>query len=189
MLMNWYLISDLFWINIIMHSKKIIIVALMILFVSSSCDRASNDDWQNPKIFEINKLPARAHFFSYESEKLAKQNNPMLSQNFYSLNGSWKFNLSPNSNDKPLNFFDEDFDDSKWSDINVPGNWELQGHSFPIYLDEEYPFPVDPPFVPQSYNAVGSYKKSFDVRKEWLGKDIFVHFGSVRSAFYLWING
>ena len=80
MLMNWYLISDLFWINIIMHSKKIIIVALMILFVSSSCDRASNDDWQNPKIFERNKLPARAHFFAYESEKLAKQNNPMLSQ-------------------------------------------------------------------------------------------------------------
>jgi len=187
--MNWYLISDLFWINIIMHSKKIIIVALMILFVSSSCDRASNDDWQNPKIFEINKLPARAHFFAYESEKLAKQNDPKLSQNFNSLNGSWKFNLSPNSNDKPLNFFDEDFDDSNWSDINVPGNWELQGHSFPIYLDEEYPFPVDPPFVPQSYNAVGSYKKSFDVRQEWLGKDIFVHFGSVRSAFYLWING
>ena len=105
MLMNWYLISDLFWINIIMHSKKIIIVALMILFVSSSCDRTSNDDWQNPKIFEINKLPARAHFFAYESEKLAKQNDPKLSQNFNSLNGSWKFNLSPNSNDKPLNFF------------------------------------------------------------------------------------
>ena len=161
----------------------------MILFVSSGCDIGSNDDWQNPRIFEINKLPARAHFFAYESEKLAKQNNPMLSQNFHSLNGSWKFNLSSNPNDRPANFFDEYFDDSKWSDITVPGNWELQGHSFPIYLDEEYPFPVNPPFVPQSYNAVGSYRKSFDVKQEWIGKDIFIHFGSVRSAFYLWING
>ena len=161
----------------------------MILFVSSGCDIGSNDDWQNPRIFEINKLPARAHFFAYESEKLAKQNNPMLSQNFHSLNGSWKFNLSSNPNDRPANFFDEYFDDSKWSDITVPGNWELQGHSFPIYLDEEYPFPVNPPFVPQSYNAVGSYRKSFDVKQEWIGKDIFIHFGSLRSAFYLWING
>ena len=172
-----------------MHSKKIIIIVLMILFVSSGCDIGSNDDWQNPRIFEINKLPARAHFFAYESERLAKQNNPMLSQNFHSLNGSWKFNLSSNPNDRPANFFDEYFDDSKWSDITVPGNWELQGHSFPIYLDEEYPFPVNPPFVPQSYNAVGSYRKSFDVKQEWIGKDIFIHFGSVRSAFYFWING
>jgi len=71
----------------------------------------------------------------------------------------------------------------------VPGHWELQGWSVPIYLDEEYPFPPNPPFVPHDYNAVGSYRKSFTIPDSWDGRHIFLHFGGVRSAFYVWING
>ena len=70
----------------------------------------------------------------------------------------------------------------------VPGSWELQGHSFPIYLDEEYPFDPKPPYVPHNYNAVGSYLKTFEMKRNWLDRDVYIHLGSVRAAYHLGIN-
>ena len=82
-----------------------------------------------------------------------------------------------------------EFDITKWDDIDVPGSWEMQGWSVPIYLDEEYPFPPEPPSVPHDYNRVGSYRRNFLLSGDWLTRDIFIQFDGVRSAFYLWING
>jgi beta-galactosidase len=82
-----------------------------------------------------------------------------------------------------------DYDVSSWDDFDVPGSWEMQGYSVPIYLDEEYPFPPEPPFVPHEYNRVGSYRRNFNLPSTWLNRDIFIQFNGVRSAFYLWING
>ena len=170
----------------IVRIKTILICILASMIFS--CDFGKNLEWENPKIFSINKLPPRSHFFAFESKKLAKDNNRKKSQYYYDLNGKWKFNLSPNPKKRPIDFYQYDFDDSKWSEIMVPGSWELQGHSFPIYLDEEYPFDPKPPYVPHNYNAVGSYRKTFEMKRNWLDRDVYIHFGSVRSAFHLWIN-
>ncbi|SVE25642.1 uncharacterized protein METZ01_LOCUS478496, partial [marine metagenome] len=124
----------------------------MLLFLVN-CDRNTESEWEDPTIFQINQEPPRAHFFSYESEALANINNPLQSDYFQSLNGTWKFNFSKNPDGRPKNFYKSNYDDSNWSDITVPGHWELQGWSVPIYLDEEYPFTPNPPFVPHDYNT------------------------------------
>ncbi|MBT3664819.1 hypothetical protein HN537_04235, partial [bacterium] len=141
-------------------------------------------DWENQSIFQSNRQQPRAHFFPFESKKYALLNNPEKSKYFESLNGDWKFSFSKNPKERPKDFYREDYDDSKWSSINVPGHWELQGWSKPIYLDEEYPFPPDPPNIPHDRNEVGSYRKSFQYPVFWRGRDVFIRFSGVRSAFY-----
>ena len=140
----------------IVRIKTIFIFTIGVMIYS--CDFGKSHEWENPEIFSINKLPPRSHFFAFENEKLAKDNNRNKSANFSNLNGKWKFNLSPNPKNRPIDFYQYDYDDTKWPEIMVPGSWELQGHSFPIYLDEEYPFDPKPPYVPHNYNAVGSYR-------------------------------
>ena len=170
-------------------NKKIIYTFLPILFVLTSCGKHGKLEWENPLVFSINKLPPKAHFISYESEKLAQINNPVESKNFISLNGKWKFKFSKNIKDRPKNFYEMGHIADDWQSIMVPGSWELQGWSYPIYLDEEYPFPANPPFIPHKLNTVGSYKKKVMIPQDWLKKDVFLKLGSVRSACYVWFNG
>ena len=172
-----------------LNNRSAKLIYFCFLFIAIGCEQKNQVEWEDPTIFGINKEPPRAHFFSYENLKLASQQIPDRSLYFQSLNGKWKFNFAKNVDQRPKNFFKSNFNDSNWPEIIVPGNWELMGWSFPIYLDEEYPFPVDPPFVPHNYNAVGSYRRSFTVSEDWNDREIFLKLGSVRSAFYLWING
>ncbi|MEC9437103.1 MAG: glycoside hydrolase family 2 TIM barrel-domain containing protein [Candidatus Neomarinimicrobiota bacterium] len=171
-----------------MKNKRILFF-LPILFFITSCEQYGKYEWENPTIIGINKLPPRAHFITYESESLALKNDPAKSKNFISLNGQWKFNFSKNFKDRPEDFYEMGYNDNDWNQITVPGSWELQGWSYPIYLDEEYPFPVDPPFIPHKINTVGSYRRKISIPQEWLKKDVFLKFGSIRSACYVWFNG
>ena len=164
------------------------LVAVMII-MKDPRGKKNAPEWEDPTIYQINRERPRAHFFPFESERLALKGDLSHSKFFESLNGTWKFHFSPSPNKRPKTFYMSDFDVSKWENIIVPGHWELQGWSTPIYLDEEYPFPPDPPFVPHDYNAVGSYTRTFRVPSYWKARDIFIHFSGVRSAFYLWING
>ena len=148
-----------------------------------------DDYWEDQTIFQINREEARSNFFPFESKELALKNDKSLSKYYHSLNGQWKFHFAKNPLQKAIGFEKIDHDISSWENIQVPGHWEMQGWSVPIYLDEEYPFPPNPPFVPHDYNTVGSYVKTFESKKLWNNKDIFIHFGGVRSAFYLWLNG
>lgn len=90
---------------------------------------------------------------------------------------------------------------SGWDLIEVPGNWEVQGYDVPIYVNHPYEF-ADPrtPIteltngpdinrIPKDYNPVGSFRHNFHVPADWDGREVFIHFGSVKSAFYLWVNG
>ena len=106
-----------------------------------------------------------------------------------SLNGPWKFHWVSDPADRPPDFFRADFDDGSWDEIPVPSNWELLGYGIPIYTNIPYPFPPDPPRVPDHWNPVGSYRRSFTVPDDWAGMQVFAHFGSVKSAMYVWMNG
>ncbi len=147
---------------------------------------------ENPNVVGINKLHARATFFPYNSLELAKENNLAKTQNYLLLNGIWQFNYSETPELRPANFYKEDYDTSTWNTIKVPANWEIEGFGIPIYVNTTYPFQkgkLNPPDIPDGHNPVGSYKRTFTVPNNWNGKEIFIHLGAVKSAFYIWING
>ncbi|MGB0931272.1 MAG: glycoside hydrolase family 2 TIM barrel-domain containing protein, partial [Chitinophagales bacterium] len=112
--------------------------------------------------------------------------------NYYqTLNGEWNFNWVEKPADIEDDFFEESFDDSGWDKIEVPSNWELQGYGVPIYVNIPYEFTKtpEPPKVPHDYNPVGSYRKTFNIPSDWLSREVFIHFGAVKSVFYIWVNG
>ncbi|MEM7110424.1 MAG: glycoside hydrolase family 2 TIM barrel-domain containing protein, partial [Bacteroidota bacterium] len=159
------------------------------MIFSATLLQAQVPDWENPEVFEISKLPARATFYHYPSERDALLDDWKTSKNYLLLNGTWKFNWVKSPKDRPQSFYNVDFDVSSWNDIEVPGNWELQGYGIPIYTNIIYPFPKNPPFIPHEYNPVGSYKRTFQIPERWEGQKITLHFGAVRSAMYVWVNG
>ena len=147
------------------------------------------NDWENPAVTGLNKLPAHAPLAAYTSAGQAKTCNRFSSSFIKLLNGTWKFQLAPAPQRVPANFYKEDYDVSGWADIAVPGNWQLQGFDDkPIYTNTHYPFTPNPPYVPED-NPTGCYRMDFDLDPEWAGREIFISFESVDSAFYLWING
>ncbi len=154
-----------------------------------SFETGSLIDWENPEILEQNKEPAHCTTIPYPDVHTALETDPSRSPFYISLNGTWKFHYADKPADRPVGFYTDDHDVSQWRDITVPGNWELQGFGVPIYTDEDYPFPCDPPRIPHNDNPVGSYKRSFTVPTNWEDRQVFLHFGSVKSAMYVWVNG
>ena len=159
---------------------------------------------ENEAMIGENKLPARASFTSYTSEENAIAETPIYHK---SLNGIWKFNWVRNPKDRPLSFMNPKMDVSKWDDIKVPSNWEVEGYGVPIYVNHQYEFadykamvaddmelvdtyyPKDPGNVPDSYNPVGSYRKEFTIDKDWEDKEIFLHIGAMKAGGFVWLNG
>ncbi|MEM9896800.1 MAG: glycoside hydrolase family 2 TIM barrel-domain containing protein, partial [Bacteroidota bacterium] len=147
-------------------------------------------EWEDPQVFQINKEKPRATFYRYEAIAAVLENDSYNNSSFYkSLNGRWKFNWVKKPSDRPQFFYKEDYDVSGWDQINVPANWEIEGFGIPIYTNREYPFEANPPYIPHDFNPVGSYKRAFEVPSDWEGKEVYLHFGGVRSAMYVWING
>lgn len=152
---------------------------------------AQTPDWENPKMIQQNKEKAHTCFYPYESLEKAKLNDPNQSKRIQYLNGKWLFEWSENPISRPKDFYLETYDKSDWDSIAVPSNWELQGFDVPIYVNIPYEWTKNPkpPKVPKDINPVGSYFREFDIDNDWLNSNIFVHFGAVKSAFYLWVNG
>jgi len=140
-------------------------------------------------VFGVNKEAPHAHSFPFENEALARNFDRAHSAWFQSLNGDWKFNWVRQPKDKPIGFQDVNFDDTAWGLFPVPANWEVHGLDYPIYLDEKYPFTTTWPNVPADYNPVGSYRKQFTIDESWLEREVFLYFGAVKSALYVWVNG
>lgn len=146
-------------------------------------------NWENPEIFNIGQEEPRAAFLPFETIAALQKNDQGQSPYYQSLDGQWKFHWVRSPEERPQEFYQSDFNDKKWNEIKVPANWELEGHGIPIYVNAQYPFPKDPPLIPHDYNPVGSYRKSFTVPKQWTDREVFIQFGSVKSAAHFWING
>ncbi|KAK7420339.1 hypothetical protein QQX98_002762 [Neonectria punicea] len=146
----------------------------------------SQPDWNNLDVLHRNTLQPRAHFFPYTSEEKALTFDRNQSDLYKSLNGTWKFR----HDESPFEAPDwESASPLSWNNINVPGMWQLQGFSRPLYTNVNYPFPVDPPYVP-FLNETGSYWRQFSVPTEWdtQFQQIRLRFEGVDSAFHVWVN-
>jgi len=148
-------------------------------------------DWENPEIFGRNKIEPRAWFIEYPDENSAIDGQLEYTSKYMLLNGKWKFNWVSKMADRPVDFYKSDIDVDHWEEIEVPGNWEFQGYGIPIYLNHPYEFTRDPhpPYIPHEWTPVGSYRRTFEVPENWSDQRVIIHFGAVKSAFYIWING
>ena len=151
-----------------------------------------NPFWENPEIFNLGQIEPHANFISFSNmadlfavNSFQKPNSRWVKL----LNGKWKFHWVKKPADRPKDFYKNDFDVSNWDEIVVPANWEMKGYGTPIYVNDRYPFPKNPPYIPHDNNPVGSYKKSFSIPRDWGDKEIFIQFGAVKSAAYFWLNG
>jgi beta-galactosidase len=175
--------------------KRIIILLTLLLVIGvrsqESGVRAQVHDWENPAVLSIHKLPYHATLQLPSREKECKE--------IVSLDGQWLFHWSRKPEERPADFYREDYDVSQWDKITVPGNWQTQGFGTPIYTNIEYPFQRNRPSVTseppkdwtayENRNPVGSYVTFVDVTKDMLSKNLILHFGGVHSAMYLWVNG
>ncbi len=182
----------------------------VLLFVSKTVLSQSDaivPDWENPLMFNQNKEAPHSTFIPFRTVKEALTFRRSQSVFYKSLNGNWKFHLSHCPADRPIDFYKVNFDDSEWNETPVPSNWELNGYDAPIYVNHQYEFsdykrpvsdemkfiediyPANPGKVPHDYNPVGSYRYSITIPESWKGREVFIQFGAVKSAFYIWING
>ncbi|RCG21515.1 DUF4981 domain-containing protein [Streptomyces diacarni] len=151
-------------------------------------------EWDaDPTTFEINREPARAVLVPCRDTKSALRGGREHSPYHRSLNGDWRFRWSENPDKRPEGFHRTDYDDGDWDTLPVPANWELHGYREPIYLNVRYPWigyeEPEPPAVPQEFNPVGSYRRTFTVPRDWDGRRTLLSFQGVKSAFFVWVNG
>lgn len=162
----------------------------LLAFASSAQENTdSRAPWENHQVFAINKEDPHATLFPFQSTYESLTNNKEQSNNFLLLNGLWKFDWQRSPKNKPEGFEQASFDDTSWSSIPVPGNWETEGFGYPIYLDERFPFTTTWPDAPKDYNPIGSYRKAFSLPASWKNKQIFLHVGAAKSSLDVWLNG
>jgi len=149
----------------------------------------AQNDWENEQVIGINKEPVHATFFPLSSVAETFEDG-MNSQWVQLLNGTWRFNWVANADERPKDFYQVDFDASRWADIQVPSCWQMQGYGIPIYTNITYPFDKNPPKIAGANgNPVGSYLRTFKLPENWKNREVFIHFDGVSSAFYIWVNG
>ena len=154
-------------------------------------------EWHDLQVNEINRLPLHTMHFAYDPNDFpgtgAEYLDKKKSMNYLSLGGTWKFNWVANADERPTDFYKTDLDDSKWNNIQMPGNWEMLGYGQPEYVNVGFAwrghFDQQPPAVPTKDNHVGSYRREINIPSNWDGKRVIAHFGSVTSNIYLYVNG
>lgn len=182
-------------------NKKYFLLTCLAAFPFALTAQENNryEEITNPKLTSINREPARSTFTSYVTEADAVINDRQNGTFRLSLNGKWKFHYVETFADRPTDFMMDRVDASRWPDINVPGNWELQGFGTPIYVNHPYEFcssgyppywdKPNPPYVPQEWNPTGTYRREFTLPGDWDDKEIFLSADGVRGAAFYYLNG
>ncbi|MBN1362750.1 MAG: alpha-L-fucosidase [Sedimentisphaerales bacterium] len=182
-----------------MQKQRVLAFMGLFLGLTSLVQAQQRPDWENEQVIGCNRLPAHATFVPFPDVESALKGTREASPYVLALNGMWRFHWSPKPEDRPAEFWREDYDVSQWDTIGVPSNWQMRGYGTPIYTSSQYPFKVDPPRVtgtpPSDWtayklrNPVGSYRRTFTLPESWTGRRVFLHFAGVKSTFYVWVNG
>ena len=165
----------------------------MLLCAAPAVAADNAPEWRNAAVNQQNREARRANFFAYESEALAKAGEKAASERYLSMEGMWRFCFVKNHQDAPTDFFRVGYDDSQWEDFPVPGLFELNGHGDRIYKNINYAwcttFDNNPPFIGETENYTGSYRREFDLPENWQGQQVLFHVGSATSNLKVWVNG
>ena len=179
-----------------MNKRNFMFLALlgsMVLYGHGEVRAQDASRWHNVDVNQQNRAPRRAAFFAFENQDKAQAFEKKNSANYLSMEGTWKFNFVKDYNKRPANFFAANFDDSQWKDFPVPGLFELNGYGDATYKNIGYAwatqFDPNPPYISELNNYTGSYRRTFDLPKDWKGKDVYFHVGSATSNLTLWVNG
>ncbi len=143
---------------------------------------------EDPTYLQLNRLPARTEFHSYPSAAAALPFDRAASPWLQSLDGDWRFHLADCPSHVPAGFQSDGFDDLGWDITPVPSHWQCQGYDQPRYTNTKYPFPLDPPYVPED-NPTGCYRRRFTIPSSWSGRRTILRFDGIDSAFHVWVNG
>lgn len=167
-------------------------------------ERPRQEYWENQTIFEENKEKAHATLIPYPNEAALRADVSFFYQPWHtpkstyykSLNGQWKFKWVKEPKIRPMDFYKTEFDVTSWDNIQVPSNWEMKGYGTPLYVNQDQPFKLQPPYIRAwsddpnwDPNPVGSYRRDFEIPNEWENKQIFINFGGIYGAAYIWVNG
>ncbi|MCY6342197.1 MAG: glycoside hydrolase family 2 TIM barrel-domain containing protein [Bacteroides sp.] len=165
------------------------------LLMASAFASAGNEPkkpyWQDVQVVAVNKEYPRSSFMTYENRANALTGKFEKSKYYQLLNGTWKFYFVDSYKNLPANITDPSVSTADWTDIKVPGNWEVQGHGVAIYTNHGYEFQPrnpQPPTLPEA-NPVGVYRRDIDIPTDWDGRDIYLHLAGAKSGVYVYING
>lgn len=165
------------------------------LLMASAFASAGNEPkkpyWQDVQVVAVNKEYPRSSFMTYENRANALTGKFEKSKYYQLLNGTWKFYFVDSYKNLPANITDPSVSTADWTDIKVPGNWEVQGHGVAIYTNHSYEFQPrnpQPPTLPEA-NPVGVYRRDIDIPADWDGRDIYLHLAGAKSGVYVYING
>ena len=170
-----------------------IILSLFNCYIAAVGTAAGVPEWKNPAVNQQNREARHANFFAFESEAQAREGEKAHSERFLSMEGMWRFRFVKNHQDAPANFWTLNYDDSKWEDFPVPGLFELNGHGDRIYKNIGYAwcttFESNPPYIGETENYTGSYRREFTLPEAWNGQQVIFHVGSATSNLKVWVNG
>ena len=188
--------------------RKIVLICLAVVAMAAKA-QMTGQEWDNPEVTSVNRETAHALALPMATEADVAQNDRTLSPYFQSLDGKWKFRWLRNASLVDDAVCAADYDDTSWTDIDVPSSWQVwgmkngKGWDKPLYCNVAYPFSfnettysvmADRPgwfsYNNNMKNPVGTYRKKFSITADELaGHDIFVRFNGVGHGFYLWVNG
>ena len=164
-----------------------VFLAICMVIVALPATAQEREYWEQPEVYEVGKLPARATLTPYATIEQALLRGE--SEWVMDISGDWKFCWTPTPAEAPEEFESIFYDDSQWGTIPVPGNWEVQGYGMPIYTNVNYPFAKNPPFIPHDDNPTGCYRHRFVIPEAWDNRRVILHFESGLAAMYVWVNG
>ena len=170
--------------------KLLLSIACLVAWPMLAADKTPV--WKDPSVNQVNREPRRAHFFAFENIDKAR-GDKAASARYLSMEGTWKFCFVKDHQNAPKDFYSLKYDDSKWVDFPVPGLFEINGYGDKTYKNMGYAwcttFENNPPYIGETNNYTGSYRRTFDLPADWKGQEVFFHVGSATSNLSVWVNG